>query len=137
MLLNSNYLKNAERLLRLFLISLLIMTAFYKLIVGGDNLIQYYTPKFAANPYGLSMETFSIFLVAIGPIELLIALALTFSQTRNLGLHSYFLLLTILMFGHFCLSEFHEVNGLFDYFFAGLLIYILPQHRSLWHRSKT
>lgn len=132
---NTEQLKNVERILRLFLISLLVMTAVYKFLVGGDQFVNFYASKFANNPYGLGMTLIDPFMRCIATIEIVLALGLLFERTRNIALYSYFGFLTILMFGHFALSEFHEVNGLFDYMFAGLLIYVLPRHPHLFWRA--
>lgn len=71
------------------------------------------------------------FMRAIAYIELLLAIGLLINSIRNITLYCYFAFLTVLMFGHFSLSEFHEVNGLFDYIFVGLLLFVLPQHSKL------
>jgi hypothetical protein len=134
--LQTRRLKNAERILRLFLVSLLVMTAFYKLAIGSDHFIEWYKARFLLNPYGLSMELINPFMHSIAYIELLLAIGLLFERSRNVALIGYFSFLSLLMFGHFCLSEFHEVNGLFDYVFAGLIIYVLPRHQTLLARDK-
>ena len=130
-------LKNAERILRIFLASLLAMTAIYKMIVGGAGLVAFYEPQFANNPYGLPMSMIGPILYLIGPLEMAIAIALFITPLRNYALYTYFGLLIVLMFGHFALSEFHEVNGLFDYMLGGLLIYVLPKHPSLFYSRKS
>ncbi len=132
-----HHLKDIERVLRLFLISLLTMTAIYKFSVGGDYFVSFYQSKFDDNPYGLGMGIISLFMRAIPYIEIALSITLLIEKTRNIGLYSYFIFLVILMFGHFALSEFHEVNGLFDYLFAGLLIYVLPRHPHLLWRNKS
>ena len=132
---NQETLKNAERIMRLFLISLLVMTAMYKFAIGGDHFVNWYMPKFAQNPYGLGMVLIDSFLRLIPLIEIVLAIGLIFERTRNTALYGYFAFLIALMFGHFALSEFHEVNGLFDYMFGGLLIYILPRHPHLLWRD--
>lgn len=129
-------LKDIERILRIFLMSLLAMTAAYKFIMGGDHIVQWYAPKFANNPYGLTLDIISPFIHSIAFIETAIILMLLSNKTRMIALYSYVVLLIALMFGHFALSEFHEVNGLFDYLLAGLLLYILPTHPHLLWREK-
>jgi len=133
MIIDKNKLKNAERILRVFLASLLAMTAIYKIIIGGQSLVEFYEPQFAGNPYGLSSDIIGPFLYFVGPLELVIAVSLLINQLRDYALYIYFGLLIVLMFGHFALSEFHEVNGLFDYMLGGLLIYVLPKHPNLFY----
>lgn len=135
-MIKEQHIKDIERVLRLFLVSLLTMTAMYKLSIGGDHFVNWYQPKFTDNPYGLSMDIIAPFMHVIAYIELLLAIGLVVEKTRNVTLYCYFLFLIILMFGHFALSEFHEVNGLFDYLFAGVLLYVLPRHpHLLWYKK--
>ncbi len=135
-MIKEHYVKDTERVLRLFLASLLAMTAILKLLITGEQIFIFYQPQFANNPYGLSMDLIAIVLLLIPYIELLLAIGLVIEKTRNIALYCYFILLLVLMLGHFAISEFHEVNGLFDYLFAGLLIYVLPRHpHLLWYKK--
>ena len=136
-MINVEKLKDAERVLRVFLVCLLAMTAMYKLSIGGDHFVEWYKPKFTNNPYGLSMSLIDLFMRSIAYVEILLAIGLLINKTREITLYCYFAFLTVLMFGHFALSEFHEVNGLFDYMLAGLLLLVLPKHPKLFSVNKS
>jgi len=129
-------LKNAERVLRIFLVALLIMSGLYKFMIGFEHFVTWYEPKFSRNAFGIPVLLTNAYLYAHPVIELILAAGLIFNRTRTIALYAYFTFITVLMFGHFSIEEFHEVNGLFDYMFAGLLIYILPQHQSLIKNDK-
>ncbi|MEX0298401.1 MAG: MauE/DoxX family redox-associated membrane protein [Kordiimonas sp.] len=134
-MLDTNRLKDAERIIRIFLIMLLSMSGVYKFMIGFDHFVNWYEPKFTPNAYQLPMWSIKMYLYTHPVIELVLATGLIFSRTRNITLYAYFSMIIVLMLGHFAIDEFHEVNGLFDYMFGGLLIFILPHHPTLWWRE--
>lgn len=129
---NTNNLKNIERIARVFLILLLLIGAVYKLL-DLDNFATYYGGLFSKSyVFKIPAGLIKVLLYTMPFVELLIGISLLFSKTRTTGLYSYLFFIMAMMLGEYFMDNFHNVNGTLDYMFMGMLCILLPSHRSLF-----
>lgn len=129
---NIHQQKNIERIARLFLITLLLVGAAYKLL-DLENFVNYYTGLFSKSfVFKLPLSLVSLLLVVMPFIELIIGLSLLFHKTRVIGLYGYLFFILTMMLGEYFMDNFHNVNGTLDYMFMGILCYLLPSHTYLF-----
>lgn len=128
-------LKDAERLVRLVMIVILLTAGLSKLFSGG-GFLQYYSGLFQSDlRIVLPAGVVNLYLSLIPYIEIGLGLALISHRLRKLAVLAWFAFMLSLLIGHYILQEWSAVNDMLDYFFLGLLSFILPSHRSWWHRD--
>ena len=132
MIIAENKLKEAERVVRLIMITIMLTAGTSKFFSQGD-FQQYYLTQFQGDlRIGLPPVLVGAYLEAIPFIEVLIGFALIFSRTRIVAIYAWFLFMLSLLVGHYVLQEWSAVNQMLDYFFLGLACLILPCHKSIF-----
>ena len=126
---NPIVLKNAELLVRLLMASILLIAGISKLFSAG-GFAAYYAQLFQGDlrillPAGLV----EAYLAAIPYIEVSLGLMLLITAYRFYALLAWFVFMWSLLLGHYILQEWSAVNQMLDYFFLGILCYVLPYHR--------
>lgn len=132
---NTIYLKDAERLLRVTMIVTLLVAGVSKLY-SDASFFQYYYTEFTNNTLRLQLPAslYKVYLQAIPYIEIVIALGLTWTKYRRIftvGWITYFISLET---GHYILQEWSAVNEMIPFILLGTFAYILPSHASLISR---
>ncbi len=132
---STNNLKHVERIVRIFLILLLLIGAAYKLF-SLSNFVTYYEGLFLKSyVFKLPGELVKILLYVLPFFELLIGICLLFSKTRIMGLYAYLFYIMTMMLGEYFMDNFHNVNGTLDYMYMGMLCILLPAHKSLFRND--
>ena len=96
---------------------------YYSMLFQGDLRIR--LPEFLVNAY----------LQLIPFIEIGLGLALFSNRYKRLAMYGWFAFMLSLLVGHYILQEWSAVNQMLDYFFLGLLCFVLPNHRSWFRRD--
>ena len=133
-------LKNVERLARIFLISLCLVGSSYKFFHPYgymDGFVSYYMDLFEKASFGIPTSWIFPALYMATFIEMTVGLLLIFGKTRTLGLYSYFCFIMIMFTGEYFMDNFHNVNGIPDYLYMGLLCLALPHHQSIFKNDPT
>jgi len=131
MTISESKLKEAERVVRLIMIAILLTAGISKFFSEG-GFQQYYLEQFQGDlRINLPPVLVSAYLAAIPFIEIFLGLALIFSRTRLYAIYGWFLFMLSLLIGHYVLQEWSAVNQMLDYFFLGLACLVLPFHNSL------
>jgi uncharacterized membrane protein YphA (DoxX/SURF4 family) len=139
MVISERKLKEAERVVRLVMIVILLTAGTSKLFSQG-GFQQYYLTQFQGDlRINLPDVLVRAYLEAIPFIEILLGFLLIFTRTRLVAIYGWFLFMLSLLVGHYVLQEWSAVNQMLDYFFLGLACLILPNHRSLlaWPESSS
>ncbi len=128
-------LKDAERLVRIVMITILLTAGISKLFSAG-GFLQYYSGLFQTDlrivlPAGLV----NFYLSLIPFIEIGLGLALLSHRFKQAAVLAWFAFMLSLLLGHYILQEWSAVNDMLDYFFLGLLSFILPNHQSWFSRD--
>ena len=128
-------LKDAERIVRVVMVTILLTAgtskffshgaffAYYAKLFQGDLRIQ--LPVFLVNAY----------LQLIPFIEIGLGCALLSNRHKVLAVYGWFAFMLSLLVGHYVLQEWPSVNQMLDYFFLGLLCFVLPNHQSWLRRD--
>ena len=125
-------LKEAERIIRLVMIVILLTAGTSKLFSQG-GFQQYYFEQFQGNlRISLPPMLVGAYLAVIPFIEILLGIALIFARTRMYAIYGWFLFMLSLLVGHYVLQEWSTVNQMLDYFFLGIGCLVLPFHKSLF-----
>ena len=131
MVLSETKLKEAERVVRLIMIVILLTAGISKFFSQG-GFQQYYLTQFQGDlRISLPPVLVRAYLEAIPFIEVLLGFLLIFGRTRVIAIYGWFLFMLSLLVGHYILQEWSAVNQMLSYFFLGLACLILPSHRSL------
>jgi uncharacterized membrane protein YphA (DoxX/SURF4 family) len=131
MTISEQKLKEAERVVRLIMIAILLMAGTSKLFSEG-GFQQYYLTQFQGDlRISLPPILVGAYLEAIPFIEILLGLALIITRTRVIAVYGWFLFMLSLLVGHYVLQEWSAVNQMLDYFLLGIACLLLPCHRSL------
>ena len=124
-------LKEAERLVRLIMVAILLTAGTSKFFSDG-GFFNYYSSLFQGDlRINLPVAPVNFYLRLIPFIEIGLGLALLFSRTRIIGIYGWFAFMLSLLMGHYILQEWSAVNQMLDYFLLGLVCFILPCHDSL------
>jgi uncharacterized membrane protein YphA (DoxX/SURF4 family) len=125
-------LKEAERVVRLIMIVILLTAGTSKLFSQG-GFQQYYLEQFQGDlRINLPPVLVGAYLAIIPFVEIFLGCALIFTRTRIFAIYGWFLFMLSLLIGHYVLQEWSAVNQMLDYFFLGLVCLILPFHKSLF-----
>ena len=128
-MLNPVLLKDAERIVRLVMIVILLTAGTSKFFSGG-GFYGYYSELFQGDlriqaPAGLV----NLYLVCIPFIEVGLGLALVVTRFKPYTVYAWFAFMISLLVGHYILQEWSTVNQMLNYIFLGLLCLVLPSHR--------
>ena len=130
------YLRDAERIVRITMIVILLTAGTSKFFSSG-GFFEYYSNLFQGELRiripGILVDSY---LVAIPFIEIGLGIALFSNKHKGIVVYGWFAFMLSLLVGHYVLQEWSAVNQMIDYVFLGLLCLVLPSHRS-WLRRDT
>ena len=129
-------LKDAERVVRLVMIVILLTAGTSKFFSGG-GFYGYYSELFQGDlriqaPAGLV----NLYLACIPFIEVGLGLALVVTRLKPYTVYAWFAFMISLLVGHYILQEWSTVNQMLNYIFLGLLCLVLPSHRGWIKRDR-
>ena len=129
-------LRDAERIVRIVMIVILLAAGTSKLFSAG-GFFEYYSGLFQSElRINAPAWLVNSWLALIPYIEIGLGLALLSNRFKWLVVHGWFLFMLSLLIGHYLLQEWSAVNQMLDYIFLGLLCLVLPGHDS-WIRRNT
>ncbi len=129
-------LKDAERIVRITMIVILLTAGTSKLFSQG-GFLAYYSQLFQGElRINLPATLVNAYLTMVPFIEIALGLLLFVIRYRNVAIYAWFAFMLSLLFGHYILQEWSAVNQMLDYIFLGLLCLILPNHRSWFSREQ-
>ena len=129
-------LKDAERIVRITMIVILLTAGTSKFVSQG-GFLAYYSQLFQGElRINLPATLVNAYLTMVPFIEIALGLLLFVIRYRNLAIYAWFAFMLSLLFGHYILQEWSAVNQMLDYIFLGLLCLILPNHRSWFSREQ-
>ena len=121
-------LKDAERIVRITMI-LILLTAGTSKFFSDGAFYNYYSELFQGElRINLAESLVNLFLSLIPFIEISLGLALLSNEYKGYTVYAWLGFMLSLMFGHYILQEWSEVNQMLDYIFLGLLCLVLPTH---------
>jgi len=128
-------LKDAERVLRIVMIVILLTAGTSKFFSHG-GFLDYYGKLFQGDlrirlPAGLV----NAYLQVIPFIEIGLGLALFSNRHKRGAVYGWFAFMLSLLVGHYVLQEWSTVNQMIDYFFLGVACMVLPNHQSWLRRD--
>ena len=128
-------LKDAERVVRIVMVTILITAGTSKLFSHG-GFLEYYAKLFQGD-LRIRLPPFLIntYLQIIPFIEIGLGTALLSNRYKILAVYGWFAFMLSLLVGHYILQEWSSVNEMIDYFFLGLLCLVLPNHQSWFRRD--
>lgn len=128
-------LKDAERVVRIVMVSILLTAGTSKFFSQG-GFFEYYSELFQGD-LRIQLPDFLVnaYLQTIPFIEIGLGCALLKNQYKTLAVYGWFAFMLSLLVGHYILQEWSSVNQMLDYFFLGLLCMILPRHQSWFRRD--
>ena len=129
-------LKDAERIVRITMI-LILLTAGTSKFFSDGAFYNYYSELFQGElRINLAESLVNLFLSLIPFIEISLGLALLSNKYKGYTVYAWLGFMLSLMFGHYILEEWSEVNQMLDYIFLGLLCLVLPTHSSWLARDR-
>jgi hypothetical protein len=130
-------LKDAERIIRIVMIAILLTAGTSKLFSHG-GFLDYYSALFQGD-LRIRMPAWLInsYLAVIPFIEIGLGCALFSNLYKRRAIYGWFAFMLSLLIGHYILQEWSSVNQMLDYFFLGLLCFLLPSHQSWFRRDAT
>jgi len=129
-------LKDADRIVRITMIVILLTAGTSKLFSQG-GFLAYYSQVFQGElRINLPATLVNAYLTMVPFIEIALGLLLFVNRYRNLAVYAWFAFMLSLLFGHYILQEWSAVNQMLDYIFLGLLCLILPNHPSWFSREQ-
>jgi len=128
-------LKDAERIVRVTMILILLTAGTSKLFSQG-GFFEYYYQLFQGDlRINLPVLLVAFHLKATPFIEIFLGLALFSNKYKIYAVYGWFVFMLSLVFGHYILQEWSSVNQMLSYIFIGLLCFILPNHSSWFNRN--
>ena len=128
-MINPVLLKDAERVVRLVMIVILLTAGISKFFSAG-GFYGYYSGLFQGD---LRIQApavlVNMYLACIPFIEVGLGLALAVTRLKPYTVYAWFAFMISLLVGHYILQEWSTVNQMLDYIFLGLLCLVLPSHR--------
>ena len=133
MYLDEGRLKDAERVVRVVMVTILLTAGTSKFFSAG-GFAEYYAMLFQG-PLRIQLPPglISLYLSLIPFIEIGLGLALLSNRFKHIVVYGWFVFMLSLLVGHYVLEEWSAVNQMLDYFLLGLLCLVLPNHES-WSR---
>ena len=135
-MISTQKLKDAERVVRITMILILLTAGSSKFFSGGAFFDYYYELFQGELRINLPSSMVDLFLSAVPFIELTLGLALLSNKYKNYTAYAWLGFMLSLMFGHYILQEWSAVNQMLDYIFLGLLCLVLPTHSSWLARDR-
>lgn len=121
-------LKDAERIIRLTMIVILLTAGTSKFFSNGE-FFAYYSILFQGDlRISLPPVLVECYLSVIPFIEVGLGLALIRNRWKIYTVYGWFAFILSLLVGHYILEEWSSVNQMLDYVFLGILCMILPCH---------
>ena len=134
-MISESRLKDAERLVRITMILILLTAGTSKLFSEG-GFFEYYSQLFQGDlRINLSPLLVNFYLTIIPFIEILLGLVLLSNKNKFYAVYGWFIFMLSLLFGHYILQEWSAVNQMLNYVFLGLLCLILPNHARWFSRD--
>lgn len=129
-------LKDAERIVRIVMVTILLTAGTSKFFSQGD-FFEYYFKLFQGD-LRIQLPAFlvSAYLQIIPFIEIGLGCALLSNRYKIFAVYGWFAFMLSLLIGHYILQEWSSVNQILDYFFLGLLCFALPNHQSWFRRDR-
>lgn len=128
-------LKDAERIVRIVMVTILLTAGTSKFFSHG-GFLEYYSKLFQGDlRIKLPPALINAYLQIIPFIEIGLACALLSNRHKLLAVYGWFAFMLSLLVGHYILQEWSSVNEMLDYFFLGLLCLVLPNHQSWLRRD--
>ena len=128
-------LKDAERVLRILMVVILLTAGTSKFFSHG-GFLQYYSKLFQGDlRIKLPAPLVNAYLQVIPFIEIGLGFALLSNRRKRFALYGWFAFMLSLLIGHYVLQEWSTVNQMIDYFFLGVLCMVLPYHNSWFRRD--
>jgi hypothetical protein len=129
-------LKDAERVVRITMIVILVTAGTSKLFSRG-GFSDYYSQAFQGDlRINLPEVLVGIYLAIVPFFEIALGLLLFSNRHKAFAMYSWFAFMLSLLFGHYILQEWSAVNQMLDYIFLGLLCLVLPTHLSWFSRKE-
>lgn len=128
-------LKDAEQVVRVVMLTILLTAGTSKLFSHG-GFLAYYSNLFQED-LRIHIPAFLInsYLQIIPFIEIGLGFALFSNRHKRIAVYGWFAFMLSLLIGHYILQEWSSVNQMLDYFFLGLLCFVLPNHQSWFQRD--
>ncbi len=128
-------LKDAERIVRIVMITILLTAGTSKFFSQG-GFFDYYSKLFQGDlRIQMPPALVNAYLHVIPFIEIGLGCALLSNRYKRLAVYGWFAFMLSLLVGHYILQEWSSVNEMLDYFFLGLLCMVLPNHQSWFRRD--
>ncbi len=128
-------LKDAERIVRIVMITILLTAGTSKFFSHG-GFFDYYSKLFRGDlRIQMPPALVNAYLHVIPFIEIGLGCALLSNRYKRLAVYGWFAFMLSLLVGHYILQEWSSVNEMLDYFFLGLLCMVLPNHQSWFRRD--
>lgn len=133
---NTTLLKDAERVVRVTMIVILLTAGTSKFFSHG-GFFEYYSTLFQGD-LRISLPQFLVnaYLRIIPFIEIGLGFALISNRYKHHIVYGWFGFMLSLLVGHYILQAWASVNQLLDYMFIGLLCSLLPSHQSRLRRDR-
>lgn len=134
-MIEKNTLKDAERIVRVLMVAILLIAGVSKFFSQG-GFFEYYSKLFQGD-LRIQLPAFFVnaYLQVIPFIEIGLGCALLSNRHKKLAVYGWFGFMLSLLVGHYILQEWSPVNQMLDYFFLGLLCFVLPNHQSWLRRD--
>lgn len=128
-------LKDAERIVRVLMVTILFTAGTSKFFSHG-GFFEYYAGRFQGD-LRIRLPAFLVnaYLKVIPFVEIGLGCALLSNRYMVLAVYGWFAFMLSLLVGHYILQEWSSVNQMLDYFFLGLLCFVLPNHQSWLRRD--
>lgn len=134
-MIDTRTLKDAERIVRIVMVTILLTAGTSKFFSHG-GFFDYYSKLFQGElRIRLPAALVDSYLQLIPFIEIGLGCALLANRHKRLAVYGWFAFMLSLLVGHYVLQEWSSVNDMLDYFFLGLLCFALPNHRSWFRRD--
>ena len=134
-MLESKTLKDAERVVRIVMVTILVTAGSSKFFSSG-GFFEYYSMLFQGD-LRIQLPVFLVnaYLTVIPFMEIGLGLVLLSNRYISITVYAWFAFMLSLLVGHYILQEWSAVNQMLDYFFLGLLCMVLPRHESWFRRD--
>ena len=113
-----------------------LLTAGTSKFFSGGGFQEYYSGLFQGDlRIVMPAWLINLYLNLIPFIEIGLGLALLSNRHKQLAVYGWFAFMLSLLIGHYILQEWSAVNDMLDYFFLGLIAFVLPNHASWFSRD--
>ena len=135
-MISEHRLKDAERIVRLTMIIILLTAGTSKFFSAG-GFFGYYSELFQGElRINLPASMVNLYLSVVPFLEIALGLMLFSNKLRLYAVYVWFAFMLSLMFGHYILQEWSAVNQMLAYIFLGLLCLVLPAHQSCFSKPQ-